>query len=57
VRVVREVFLLAASCGEISTHWVVATPDHGRAIPTVLGCQAGEHIDVEKPDAHNRLSH
>ncbi len=33
---------------------VVSTPDHWHAIPTVLGCQAGKHIYVEKPDAHNR---
>ena len=33
---------------------VVGTPDHWHAIPTVLGCQAGKHIYVEKPDAHNR---
>ena len=33
---------------------VVGTPDHWHAIPTVLGCQPGKHIYVEKPDAHNR---
>jgi hypothetical protein len=33
---------------------VVGMPDHWHAIPTVLGCQAGKHIYVEKPDAHNR---
>jgi predicted dehydrogenase len=33
---------------------VVGTPDHWHAIPAILGCQAGKHIYVEKPDAHNR---
>ncbi|MBX6313357.1 MAG: Gfo/Idh/MocA family oxidoreductase [Isosphaeraceae bacterium] len=32
---------------------VVGTPDHWHAIPTVLACQAGKHVYVEKPDAHN----
>jgi predicted dehydrogenase len=32
---------------------VVGTPDHWHAIPTILGCQAGKHVYVEKPDAHN----
>lgn len=32
---------------------VVGTPDHWHAIPTVLACQAGKHVYVEKPDGHN----
>ena len=28
---------------------LVATPDHWHAIPTVLACQAGKHVLVEKP--------
>jgi predicted dehydrogenase len=32
---------------------VVGTPDHWHAIPTVRACQAGKHVYVEKPDAHN----
>ena len=33
---------------------VVGTPDRWHAIPTILGCQAGKPIHVEKPDAHDR---
>ncbi len=32
---------------------VVGTPTHWHAIPTILACQAGKHVYVEKPAGHN----
>jgi predicted dehydrogenase len=32
---------------------VIGAPDHWHAIPTVLACQAGKDVYVEKPDGHN----
>ena len=32
---------------------VLATPTHWHAIQTVMACQAGKDVYVEKPDAHN----
>lgn len=32
---------------------LIATPDHWHAIPTVMACDAGKHVYVEKPIAHN----
>ena len=31
----------------------IATPDHWHSPMTILGCQAGKHVYVEKPLAHN----
>jgi predicted dehydrogenase len=33
--------------------FVIGTPDHWHALPTVQGCQAGKDVYVEKPDGHN----
>jgi predicted dehydrogenase len=32
---------------------VIGTPDHWHAIPSILACQAGKHVYVEKPAGHN----
>ena len=32
---------------------VIAAPDHWHVPATILGCQAGKHVYVEKPLAHN----
>lgn len=35
--------------------FVIGTPDHWHALPTIHGCQANKDVYVEKPDGHNVL--
>src|SRR5204863_4021771 len=34
---------------------VIAAPDHWHAVMTILACQAGKDVYVEKPVSHNLL--
>ncbi len=43
-------------CGDASVDAVViAAPDHWHAPATIMACQAGKHVYVEKPCSHNPL--
>ena len=34
---------------------LLGTPTHWHAIPTIMACQAGKDVYVEKPDSHNPI--